>query len=204
MKDTKERILEVAEALFAREGLDAISLRSVTAEAGVNIASINYHFGSKNGLLAAMTQRFFTVVNTDQLQRLDLLEQGEREVTIEEILLAYARPLFALFDQPQGREWLRAWRSIQSSGGPSGSLQTRLEGEHGDLVMRRYLNALAGVLPGVPFEELAWRFERANNLLMANQGKYLMGNHASPRREFRDERAWLITFLAGGLRAPAT
>ena len=45
--DTKTRILDGAEQLFAREGFHNTSLRTLTSLASVNLASVNYHFGSK-------------------------------------------------------------------------------------------------------------------------------------------------------------
>ena len=55
--ETKERILDAAERLFADEGFAATSLRQITAEAGVNLAAVNYHFGSKESLLTAVFER---------------------------------------------------------------------------------------------------------------------------------------------------
>src|ERR1700741_3657938 len=55
--DTKALILEVAERMFAERGFASVSIRDLTAEAGVNIASINYYFGSKDKLLYEVFKR---------------------------------------------------------------------------------------------------------------------------------------------------
>ena len=55
--DTKERMLDTAEGLFAEHGFPATSMRDITNAAGVNLAAINYHFGSKESLLIAVLQR---------------------------------------------------------------------------------------------------------------------------------------------------
>ncbi len=200
--DIKERILNAAERIFEEQGLEAVSLRAVTGEAGVNIAAVNYYFGSKAALLKAMTQRFFTSVNVEQLQRLEALEERGQVTTVHELLIAYAGPIFALFDAPRGREWVQAWMMSTRAELPSGHVNTRLEGEGGTEVAGRYYEALRRVLPHIAADELWWRFERANNLLMANQGRRAM---ISPTgTEKRDERAWLITFLAGALQSAAT
>lgn len=68
---------------------------------------------------------------------------------------------------------------------------------------RRYHAALGRALPDVPPDELWWRFERVNNLLMANQGMRA-ADPAADARAVSTERAWLLTFLAGALSAPAT
>ena len=52
--DTKDVILDAAEVLFAEYGYDATSLRDLTQEAGVNLAAVNYHFGGKEQLAAAV------------------------------------------------------------------------------------------------------------------------------------------------------
>jgi len=71
---TKERILDAAERLFAEKGVDATSLRQVTGAAGVNVAAIHYHFGSKEELLRAVIARRFDPVNQERLKQLDRLE----------------------------------------------------------------------------------------------------------------------------------
>ena len=72
--ETKNRILDAAERLFADFGYKATSLRDITSEAGVNLASVNYHFGSKEALLAALLERNFAPVNRRRIELLDALE----------------------------------------------------------------------------------------------------------------------------------
>jgi AcrR family transcriptional regulator len=203
--DPKDRILEVAERLFAEQGLEAVSLRTVTAEAGVNIAAVNYYFGSKAALLQAMTQRFFLSVNTEQLQRLEGLEEKTTTPSVQDLLIAYAYPIFAVFDSPRGREWVQALMMIRSAGLP-GQTANVMEGEGGTEVTSRYYEALRRALPHLSPDELWWRFERTHGLLMANQGRRTVNGVQEVNRgkPGRDERAWLITFLAGALEAPAT
>ena len=74
--DTKERILDVAERLFADRGFPATPLRDITSEAGVNVASVNYHFGSKEALLAAVLERRLHPVNARRLELLDAIESA--------------------------------------------------------------------------------------------------------------------------------
>jgi AcrR family transcriptional regulator len=54
---TKERILGAAETLFAQRGFDGASLRQLTSAAGVNLAAVNYHFGSKEKLVEQVFRR---------------------------------------------------------------------------------------------------------------------------------------------------
>jgi AcrR family transcriptional regulator len=54
----RDRLLDSAEALLRGHGLRAVSIRRVTAEAGVNVAAVNYEFGSKDELIAGLLERF--------------------------------------------------------------------------------------------------------------------------------------------------
>ena len=72
--DTKDRILDAAERLFADKGYSATSLRDITQEAEVNLAAVNYHFGSKEALLTALLERRLDPVNRKRLELLDAAE----------------------------------------------------------------------------------------------------------------------------------
>src|SRR5258708_37939882 len=74
--DTKTRILDAAESLFMEHGFEAPSLRSLTAAASVNLAAVNYHFGTKEELFQAVLTRRLDPMNQE---RIDLLERLERE-----------------------------------------------------------------------------------------------------------------------------
>ena len=72
---TKERLLDAAEALFMEHGFEATSLRLITAAAEVNLAAVNYHFGSKEELFQAILTRRLDPMNQ---KRVDLLTDMER------------------------------------------------------------------------------------------------------------------------------
>ncbi len=91
--ETKERILDVAERLFADFGYKATSLRDITSEAGVNLASVNYHFGSKDALLTALLDRRFEPVNRRRLELLDGLEASANgAVDLPALVRAFLSP----------------------------------------------------------------------------------------------------------------
>src|SRR5215471_5042092 len=73
---TKVRILDAAEALFMEHGYEATSLRIITAAAGVNLAAVNYHFGSKEELFQSVLTRRLDPMNQ---QRVEILTRMERE-----------------------------------------------------------------------------------------------------------------------------
>src|SRR5881394_953689 len=94
LSGTRSRILDVAEDLFAERGLDRVSIRDITRKAKVNLAAINYHFGSKDDLIVAVFERGVVPVNTARLAALDVLEKaaGKRAAKLENILEAFIRP----------------------------------------------------------------------------------------------------------------
>jgi len=75
---TKERILDTAEALFMEHGFEATGLRQITTGAGVNLAAVHYHFGSKEELFQAVLTRRLDPMNQERVALLDRLENDAR------------------------------------------------------------------------------------------------------------------------------
>src|SRR2546428_5766096 len=92
--DTRTRILDVAEELFGEEGIERVSIRDITDQAKVNLAAINYHFGSKEDLIVAVFERRVVPVNEARLAALDAVEQaaGKKSPKLEAIVEAFIRP----------------------------------------------------------------------------------------------------------------
>src|SRR5712692_9649114 len=104
--NTKDRILDVAERLFARDGIEATSLRTITAEAGVNLAAVNYHFQSKDALIQAVIARRMGPVNERRLALFDACEAeaGNGPLPIEKVVDAFIRPVVEIY-QTRAREF---------------------------------------------------------------------------------------------------
>jgi AcrR family transcriptional regulator len=95
-RDTKDRILDTAERLFADHGFAATSLRQITAEAQVNLAAVNYHFKSKEALLSAVIERRLGPINKRRMELLDEMEarSSNGQLDLKEAVLAFMRPAF--------------------------------------------------------------------------------------------------------------
>lgn len=90
--DARERILAAAAPLFAENGFDAVGVRAIAAAAKVNIAAVNYHFGSKEALIVALCERHILHISALRGAELDRVEAATATPTVEEILTAYVRP----------------------------------------------------------------------------------------------------------------
>ncbi|RJX73604.1 TetR/AcrR family transcriptional regulator [Vibrio sinensis] len=92
---TKNKILDVAETLFAEHGFNDTSLRAITSRAGVNLASVNYHFGDKKTLVRAVLNRYleaFMPAVQDALINLNMNQNYQ----MEEVFEALREPLIGL------------------------------------------------------------------------------------------------------------
>ncbi|RTE87419.1 MULTISPECIES: TetR/AcrR family transcriptional regulator [Gammaproteobacteria] len=98
---TSERILRAAETLFSEQGFEATSLREITQVADVNLASVNYHFGSKKALIQAVMARYQSVFMCALQTELDALDDNELPSN-QDILACFVRPLSQLEEVRNG------------------------------------------------------------------------------------------------------
>src|SRR5258705_4037551 len=109
--DTKTRILDAAESLFMEHGFEATSLRSLTTAASVNLAAVNYHFGTKEELFQAVLTRRLDPMNQERIELLERLERdaGGKPVSCEKILFAMLIPALRLArdEKRGGKNFLR-------------------------------------------------------------------------------------------------
>src|ERR1700676_2745157 len=107
--ETKQRILDSAERLFADRGFEATSLRSIIADAKVNLAAVHYHYHSKDALLDAVILRRVSPVNRERLRMLDDCERIAEGTapSLESVLEAFLGPPFRLGSDPSSKTFLR-------------------------------------------------------------------------------------------------
>jgi AcrR family transcriptional regulator len=155
---TKDRILDTAESLFIEHGFEATSLRSITAGAKVNLAAVNYHFGSKEELFQAVLTRRLDPMNQ---QRLDLLTDYERSaapapVACDRILSAMFIPALKLARDPErgGKNYLRLLGRAYAD--PAPFIRKFLSAQYA-VMIARFKAAFARALPELPPKELSWR-----------------------------------------------
>ncbi len=105
-KSTKSRILEATECLVAEHGFEAVSLRDITSNAAVNVAAVNYHFGSKEKLFEAIQCRYIEPINEDRLRIIAELTAEGRAPNVREILEAFMRPFLTVVKRSEMSEKL--------------------------------------------------------------------------------------------------
>jgi AcrR family transcriptional regulator len=158
--DTKQRLLNAAKSLFAQGGYQATSMRAITGSAGVNLASANYHFGSKEALLEAVFERHIKPINEVRLKRLKGLKDESRRLKqkpeVLEILRAYIEPTVQLKEVGKGATnfGMLIGRAFVDPDETVRKIFLRLMKPVSQLM----LELLGNALPELPKEVILWRF----------------------------------------------
>lgn len=203
--DTPERLLRAAESLFMEQGFEATTLRQITAQAGVNLAAVNYHYGSKEALIAAVFERRMGWLNRHWLAELDRLEAeaAGKPLRAHQILTAFFGVALRLAADREfgGHDFMRLLGRTYSA--PSPFVRQLLAREHA-IAIPRFQAALQAALPEVPALEVRWRF----HFMLGAMSYAIAGNDALNILGTLDDRdhlaleARLLNFLLAGLRAP--
>ncbi len=156
MKETRGKILDVAEKLFAADGYSATPVRRIIEAAGVNISAVNYYFGDKESLFIEVLKRRFSEIEKDRFDRLQRHISGRapENPTVEGIVRAFLEPLSGrLGDNTQPPKMLiRAFSEKQE-------LKERLKKELFSDTRRVFGDAFQKALPHIPPLEVQWRFQ---------------------------------------------
>ena len=114
---TEERLLRAAERLFAERGVGAVSLRAVMQEAGTNVASVHYHFGSKEALLEAVVRSRIEDVTRSRQAILDVLGERGGAVDAASLALAFVRPVLDVVEAGAA-DWVRVIGQLLATNDP--------------------------------------------------------------------------------------
>jgi AcrR family transcriptional regulator len=206
--DTRARILRAAEVLFVEKGFAATSLRMITARAKVNLAAVNYHFGSKEELIREVFQRHLQPLNVARIAYLDRLEaQAKGEpLSPEKVVEAIVAPVLQVSRDPikGGAKFLRLLGRALSEQGDA--LRGLLPEHYRDVVVR-FRRAFAAALPQLPDAEIVWRmhfmFGAMSYALAGNDALKLIATcDAEGADDAEAVIRRLVPFLTGGFKAP--
>lgn len=214
--DTRERILDVAEREFMAHGYEGTSMRMVTSAADVNLAAVNYHFGSKEGLLREVFKRRLQWLMRERLAALDALEEQAQGAPLKpsQVLEAFFGTLLRIGEDESlgGMTFLRLLGRTLTD--PSEFIRAFFAAEYAE-VIDRYKQALFRALPDVPKAEIVWRLHfmlgamsyaiAGTDVLHVITGLELgdiAGHDVDNKSEAKRLSERLMPFLLGGLRAP--
>ncbi|HUR44900.1 MAG TPA: CerR family C-terminal domain-containing protein [Candidatus Saccharimonadales bacterium] len=200
-KDTRSRILDVAEELFSEQGFDRISIRDITKKARVNLAAINYHFGSKQDLISAIFERRVVPVNEARIAALDAVERSKGSPRLESILEAFIRPTIQCSaDAPKGQKaFSKLFGRCLSE--PSPEIEALLKRQFEPLV-ERLDAALMKALPRLSRSDIFWCMKFTFGALhhwLLTKDRFLPTWLEPATGEEQIQK--LISFAAAGLRA---
>lgn len=207
---TRTRIVHAAEEILAEHGLEGLSLRTVTSRAAVNLASVHYYFGSKDGLVTALLHDHFTPINAARLKSLDaaIARAGSLAPRLEDVVDAFVEPLLVAHvpaDDPRASIVRRAVGQMLAL---PPDFADRLFRETFATLASRFHGALSRTLPHLSAPEVYWRMNFAAGTLshLLTHGHLLpdlSAGHCS-LADLEGARLRVRNFICAGFRAPAT
>jgi len=208
VNETQTRILDAAEELFMQHGFEGASMRMLTARAEVNLAAINYHFGSKDALIEAVFRRRLDAMNAERIAELEQLEKDAagKALTPDAIIRAFIGASLRMIEDVRGggRNFIRLLgRAYTEPAKPIRQLIGQMYGP----AMERYKAAFSKALPELPKDELVWRMHfmfgtLAYTLAATDTVQLIAGAKPEDRYDARVLQDRLTAFMSAGLLAP--
>lgn len=207
--DTVERILDAAEALFAEKGFAETSLRQITGKASVNLAAVNYHFGSKKSLIQAVFGRFLDPFCDSLATELEHLQaETEEQITLESLLNLLVEQI--LRSRPRSNQDLSIFMRLLGLAFTQhqGHLRRFLNARYNN-VWRSYMSLLKQSAPQMTPVELFWRVHfMLGTIAFSMSG--IDALRAISESDFAVEVSteqvmqMMLPFLVAGMQSPAT
>ena len=203
---TKNKILDAAESLFADKGFNGTSLREITSLAEVNLAAVNYHFGSKKELIKAVMSRYMNELSPNLQASLLVICQQENKPTLNEVFSAFIDPLLSLnvFRENGTSNFLQLLgRGYTDS---QGFLRWFLTTQYPE-VITNFVSAVQRAYPELSAEDIFWRlhFTMGTVIFTMSSSDALMDiamNDFEQKVDISDVIRKVIPFVASGVGAP--
>ncbi|NLD13930.1 MAG: TetR/AcrR family transcriptional regulator [Gammaproteobacteria bacterium] len=205
--DTVERILDAAESLFAEKGFAETSLRQITGKAGVNLAAVNYHFGSKKSLIQAVFARFLDPFCESMEQALEQRRDLDAATQDLESLLRLLIEQTLSLTPRSGQDLSIFMRLLGLAFTQSqGHLRRFLNERYGTL-WRRYMGLLQQTAPQISPAELFWRVHfMIGTVAFTMSGikalRAISESDFAARVSTEQVMHLMLPFLAAGMQAP--
>src|SRR5262245_35373499 len=202
---TRERILRTGERLFAERGFNGVSVRELAAAAQVNIASIGYHFESKEGLLSEVYRRHCEPMIEERLRGLGAASRLRGKTKIAAIIEAFIRPALQQVEAEDGETFIRL-RAVLS--GENSELLEKLVAENFDQSSTAFIDELCACLPHLTRTDVCWRFHfLLGTIYYTAAGPHRISAFSNGRCDPSDTEAViqeLVPFMTRAFQAPAT
>ena len=209
--DSRQRLLHSARELLAEQGLVGFKVTEVARRAQANVALINYHYGSRDGLLDEVIRLGAAKVGVDRLARLTrLLEQSApASPPVGEVMACWIEPLTAAMEMPEERGAILALIHLMFAGDVDESRKTAVLVDLMD-VSRHFLDVLETCMPSVGRAQLTWRLLCAigSCYLILSRPSPIGWQHLSkkgrgaPQPQLREALAELSGFVEAGMKGP--
>lgn len=207
--DTKQNLILSALRLFADQGIDAVSMRTINAAAGArNASAVHYHFGSKLGIIEAIVDFIKAELNAQRLPQLDRLEARLAEgdtPTCREVMWAVFRPYDALYRTPDfGRAAIRFLARLQTD--MNTDIQQIMIRDPYNITFR-IDTLLASALPDLPSDIRRTRYLYAWTLMVhgfAGTGSWSETAFGNLRAPGDVALLRFFDYMVGGLESPVT
>lgn len=205
MKDTRDKILDTAERLFATKGVNAVSLRDINTTAGVSQGVLHYHFGGRDGLLKAILERRLPALAQERQAMLQQLLDGKVPPTLQQIAEIIVLPLarLAIEHGKGGRRFIKLLAHLNLE-------QNRIyqaEGaKHSAAIEKQLTTWMIARFPDVPHETLELRLTMALHAMYNTLAEIgAPGRVWFPRIDAKAPDPWLVVrtlveFIANAVR----
>lgn len=205
---TKNKILDTAELLFSEMGFDNTSLRSITSEADVNLASVSYHFGSKKELIQAVMERYLSVLMPAIDSRIQELQATSPQANAALLFESMVEPLLMLDSVRENgtRTFVQLFAKAYYES--QGHVRKYVNTRYGK-VLERFNSALYATAPHLPKQEVFWRWHFAlGTCVFTMSSSRALTDIAAADFQHKMDIAGLIRaiiqFTAAGFAAPSS
>ncbi|MCI5077878.1 TetR/AcrR family transcriptional regulator [Oricola sp.] len=200
--ETRARILDAAERLFAQNGFEGASMRDIAAEAGVPVALVNFHGGAKEALFATVVARRADVLAQHRLQALDAARASGAPLDLAVLLGCFIRPYLALAasGEPQWTAYARLIAHVSAD-----ERWRPISERCFDPTAAVFVEELSGLFPGQDTQRLAAAFVFSiSAMLSLATSRWRIEAMAGASGQPAEADAWadfLIGFCEGGFRS---
>jgi AcrR family transcriptional regulator len=207
-QSTKLKILDAAELLFAQNGFSETSLRQITNKAEVNLASVNYHFGSKKELIQAVLERYLKMMVPGIMDKLMTLKHSDSNPDLTQVLAAFIEPILALNHQKKDGTTILLKLMGRGYTDAQGHLRWFIATNYGE-VMQLFVGLIQQVHPTLTASDIFWRlhFTLGSIVFTMASSEALMDIASNDFKEDMDIAGvihHLIPFIAAGIAAPSS